>query len=201
MAYYAALKQVGFVTDDELMTFKSNETFLYGHPSMNVERGIEFSSGSLGLGLALGVGTALGLRRRGSLDPRVFVLMGDGECNEGSVWESAISAAHFGLGNVVAIIDKNGLQYDGPTGDILLMDDLAAKWRIFGWEARTVDGHDVAALLEAMEPSDSGVPVVIIANTVKGKGVSFMENDPAWHHSRLSDAQLEAALLEVGGRP
>jgi transketolase len=197
MAYYAALKQVGFVTDEELLAFKSNDTFLYGHPSMNVERGIEFSSGSLGLGLALGVGTALGLRRRGNVTSRVFVLMGDGECNEGSVWESAISAAHFGLGNVIAIIDKNGLQYDGPTGSILTMGDLEAKWRSFGWAAHTVDGHDVAQLHAALSDTPSDVPTVVIANTVKGKGVSFMENEPGWHHSRLSSAQLDQALAEV----
>ena len=197
MAYYAALKQVGFVDDDELMTFKSNHTFLYGHPSMNLDRGIEFSSGSLGLGLSLGIATAMGLRRRGNIDSRVFVVMGDGECNEGTVWEAAASASHFGLGNVVAIIDQNGLQYDGVTEQILGMGDMAAKWASFGWRAVSVDGHDVEALLAAMTFSDE-TPTVIVARTLKGKGVSFMENDPAWHHSRLSDTQLEQALAEVG---
>ena len=119
LAYYAALHQRGFVTADELMGFKSNETFLYGHPSRNPDRGIEFSSGSLGLGLALGVGTAMGMRRLGNFESRVFVVMGDGECNEGSVWESALCGAHFGLDNLVAIVDKNGLQYDGDTENIL----------------------------------------------------------------------------------
>lgn len=195
MAYYAALKQVGFITDDEMMTFKSNDTFLYGHPSMNPDRGIEFSSGSLGLGLALGVGTAMGVRRKGNESTRVYVLMGDGECNEGSVWESALSASHFGLDNLVAIIDKNGLQYDGDTTEILSMDSMAAKWEAFGWTAHSIDGHDVRALLEAFHtPSDK--PKVIIANTVKGKGVSFMENNPSWHHSRLTPQQLEDALAE-----
>lgn len=190
MAFYAALKQVGFVTDEELMTFKSNQTFLYGHPSMNVEKGIEFSSGSLGLGLALGVGTAMGLRKRGNNSPRVFVLMGDGECGEGSVWESAASAAHFGLSNLVAIIDKNGLQYDGPTKDVLNMDGMAEKWESFGWQARTVNGHNTKELMNAFE-SLGGKPTVIVANTVKGKGVSYMENNPAWHHNRLTQAQFD----------
>lgn len=199
MAYYAALKQTGFITDDEMMRFKSNDTFLYGHPSMNPDRGIEFSSGSLGLGLALGVGTALGVRRKGNQSTRVYVLMGDGECNEGSVWESAASAAHFGLNNVFAIIDKNGLQYDGDTTAILSMDSMAAKWEAFGWTAHSVDGHDVRALLEAFHaPSDK--PTVVIANTVKGKGVSFMENNPSWHHNRLSPQQLEEAMAEQAGR-
>ena len=190
MAYYAALKQAGFVTDEELMTFKSNQTFLYGHPSMNPDKGIEFSSGSLGLGLALGVGTAMGLRKRGNNQSRVFVLMGDGECGEGSVWESAASAAHFGLTNLVAIIDKNGLQYDGPTREVLKMDGMAEKWESFGWQARTVDGHDLAELLSAFEDLGNQ-PTVIVANTVKGKGVSFMENNPAWHHNRLTQAQFD----------
>jgi transketolase len=190
MAYYAALKQAGFVTDEELMTFKSNQTFLYGHPSMNPDKGIEFSSGSLGLGLALGVGTAIGLRKRGNNQSRVFVLMGDGECGEGSVWESAASAAHFGLTNLVAVIDKNGLQYDGPTREVLNMDGMAEKWESFGWQARTVDGHDLAELLSAFEDLGNQ-PTVIVANTVKGKGVSFMENNPAWHHNRLTQAQFD----------
>ena len=190
MAYYAALKQVGFVTDEELMTFKSNHTFLYGHPSMNPDKGIEFSSGSLGLGLALGVGTAMALRKRANHAPRVFVLLGDGECGEGSVWESAASAAHFGLHNLVAIIDKNSLQYDGPTKDVLNMDSMAEKWESFGWQARSVDGHDIGALLGAFENLGSK-PTVIVANTVKGKGVSYMENNPAWHHNRLTQAQFD----------
>ena len=195
MAYYAALKQVGFVTDEELMTFKSNHTFLYGHPSMNPDKGIEFSSGSLGLGLALGAGTAMGLRKRGNNTSRVFVLMGDGECDEGSVWESAASAAHFGLSNIVAIVDKNGLQYDGPTREILNMDGMAEKWESFGWQARVVDGHSVSELLEAFDRSE-GKPTVVIANTVKGKGVPFMEHNPAWHHSRLTQAQFDELTAE-----
>jgi transketolase len=190
MAYYAALKQAGFVTDDELMTFKSNQTFLYGHPSMNPQKGIEFSSGSLGLGLSLGVGTAMGLRRRGNHASRVFVLIGDGECGEGSVWESAASAAHFGLSNLVAIIDKNGLQYDGPTKDVLNMDGMAEKWESFGWEARTIDGHNVEHLLDAFERLGSK-PTVLVANTVKGRGVPYMENNPVWHHNRLTQAQFD----------
>lgn len=190
MAYYAALKQAGFLTDEELMTFKSNHTFLYGHPSMNPDKGIEFSSGSLGLGLALGAGTAMGLRKRANNTSRVFVLMGDGECDEGSVWESAASAAHFGLSNLLAIVDKNGLQYDGPTREILNMDGMAEKWESFGWQARVVDGHSVSELLEAFDRSESK-PTVVIANTVKGKGVPFMEHNPTWHHSRLTQAQFD----------
>ena len=190
MAYYAALKQAGFVTDDELMTFKSNDTFLYGHPSMNLDRGIEFSSGSLGLGLALGVGTALGLEQRSNKEPRVFVVLGDGECNEGSVWESAGSAAHFGLSNLVAIVDKNGLQYDGVTEGILNMGNLVDKWSSFGWDVRSVDGHSIDELLSALGTRGNR-PLAVIANTVKGKGVPYMEGNPEWHHHRLTKEQFD----------
>jgi transketolase len=190
MAYYAALKQAGFVSDDELMTFKSNHTFLYGHPSMNVERGIEFSSGSLGLGLALGAGTALGLRLNGNTDPRVYVLLGDGECNEGTVWESAIAAAHFGLSNLTVVIDKNGLQYDGATESILNMGDLANKFESFGWFVQVVNGHDIGELQSAFSKK-SDRPSAIVANTIKGKGVPYMENNATWHHNRLSQKQFD----------
>jgi transketolase len=199
MAYYAALKQVGFITDDELMTFKSNHTFLYGHPSMNIDKGIEFSSGSLGLGLALGVGTAIGLRKRSNHLSRVFVVMGDGECGEGSVWESAASAAHFRLANLVVVIDKNGLQYDGKTQDVLNMDGLADKWESFGWQSRTVDGHNCSELMSAFDDFGDR-PTVVIANTIKGKGVSYMENNPAWHHNRLTQAQFDELIRARVGK-
>lgn len=197
LAYYTALNRAGFVSDLELATFKSNVTFLYGHPSMNLSKGIEFSSGSLGLGLSLGVGTALALNRKGNITSRVFVLMGDGECNEGSVWEAAASAAHFKLDNLIAIVDKNGLQYDGNTCSVLSMDCLSAKWLSFGWSVLDVDGHDVSALYEALSTRSSR-PLAVIANTVKGKGVSFMENNPAWHHARLTQSQFEQAITEQG---
>lgn len=198
LAYYTALQQAGFVTEEELSTFKTNDTFLYGHPSMNLSKGIEFSSGSLGLGLSLGVGSALALNRKGNTASRIFVLLGDGECNEGSVWEAAASAAHFVLGNLVAIVDKNGLQYDGDTCCVLSMENLTAKWESFGWTAVEIDGHNVAALYDALSRCGDK-PLAVIANTVKGKGVSFMENNPAWHHARLSQAQFEQAMAEQGG--
>ena len=195
LAYYTALNRAGFVSDQELTTFKANDTFLYGHPSMNLSKGIEFSSGSLGLGLSLGVGSALALNRKGNTTSRIFVLMGDGECNEGSVWEAAASAAHFGLRNLVAIIDKNGLQYDGNTCSVLSMECLSTKWESFGWSVLKVDGHDVGELYDALS-TRSDNPLAIIAHTVKGKGVSFMENNPAWHHARLTQSQFEQAMAE-----
>lgn len=199
MAYYAALSRAGYLAQEELLTFKSNSTRLYGHPSRNQSFGIEFSSGSLGLGLSLGVGVALGLLRRANDESRVFVVMGDGECNEGSVWEAAASASHLRLSNVVVIIDRNGLQYDGDTRSVLHMGDLQEKWSCFGWDAVVVDGHDVQALDKALNRRCSR-PLAVIADTVKGKGISFMEGNAAWHHSRITQEQFERAMTELGAQ-
>ncbi len=198
LAYYAALKQTGFIKEEELDTFKTEETDLYGHPSMNIPKGIEFSSGSLGQGLSLGVGSCIALKHKGNLTSKVYVLLGDGECNEGSVWEAAMSAAHYNLNNLVAIIDKNTLQYDGNTEDVLSMGNIEAKWTSFGWDAITIDGHSIEELVNAFN-TEHTKPLVIIANTVKGKGVSFMENNPLWHHSTLTAKQYEEVVLELEG--
>ena len=201
-SFYAALCLAGFLDEKELATFKANETRLYGHPAMNPSLGIEFSSGSLGQGLSLGVGSALALKIRGNDVSRVFVLLGDGECNEGSVWEAAMSAVHFGLPNLVAIVDRNGMQYDGHTGPVMNTGDLASKWRSFGWTVRDVDGHDVSALHDALTSATAGTgasaatPQAIIAHTIRGKGVSFMENARVWHHSRLTQAMFDQAMAE-----
>jgi len=204
MAQYAAMKQAGMLTDEELMTFKQHNTRLCAHPSMCPEMGIEFSGGSLGQGLSLGVGTALALRRKGNTDSRVFVVLGDGECNEGSVWEAAASASHFGLDRLTVVVDRNHLQYDGPTCDVLRMDDLAQKWVAFGFDTRTVDGHSVPALREVLRGGAAMVgsaPTAILADTVKGKGVSYMENNPVWHNGALSDEQYAQAMREQGATP
>lgn len=198
LALYAALKQVGLVTDADLDTFKTHNTFLYGHPSMNIPKGIEFSSGSLGQGLSLGVGSCLALQRKGNTTSRVYVLLGDGECNEGSVWEAAASAAHYHLGQLIGIVDKNGLQYDGETKNVLSMDNLEEKWRSFGWDTLVIDGHSIEQLYDAFT-TEHDKPLVIIANTVKGKGISFMENNPLWHHSKLTSKQHQDAMQELEG--
>jgi len=196
LAYYAALSLAGFINEEELATFKCNNSDLSGHPHMDLDRGIEFSSGSLGQGLSLGVGSALALRMRANNTSRVFVLLGDGEINEGSNWEAAMSAAHFRLSRLTVIVDKNGFQYDGSTQAVMDMGDLAAKWDSFGWTARNVDGHDILALIDAMHmPHDK--PLAVIAHTVKGKGVSFMENNRLWHHRRLTQEQFEQAMAEL----
>lgn len=198
LAYYAALLQKGFLTREDLSTFKADETFLTGHPSMDYTHGIELSSGSLGQGLSVGVGCALGLKRKRENNSRVFVILGDGECNEGSVWEAAMAATHFELNNLYVIVDKNGLQYDGCTKSVMNMDSMIKKWEAFGFDTYEVNGHDVLQLVEAFLKKSVNKPIAVIANTVKGKGISFMENSPKWHHAVLSGNQLEEAMRELG---
>lgn len=201
LAYYSALAEAGFFPAAELEAFETDEGPFGGHPVVNLEKGIEFSSGSLGMGLSFGIGIAL--TRKPDNDFNVYVLLGDGECNEGSVWEAAMSAGHYQLGNLVAIIDRNNLQYDGSNDKVMDLMNFADKWRAFGWEAVEVDGHDIAQLYEAfVNPNrDPHKPYVVIANTVKGKGVSFMENQRDWHHSRLTQAQYEQAIAELEALP
>ena len=196
MAQYVALKQLGLLTEEQMLTYKSNNTAVNAHPSVNAALGIEFAGGSLGQGLSLGVGLALALRRKGNAASRVFVELGDAECDEGSVWEAAMSASHYGLNNIVTIVDRNGLQYDGPTEDILALADLEAKWKSFGWNAVTVNGHDVNALVNALS-ARPGRPLAIVAETVKGKGVSFMEHAAQWHNGVVTQRIFEQAMAEL----
>lgn len=197
LAQYAALKQIGVLDDDELMTFKKLGTRLFAHPSRDLDIGIEFSSGSLGQGISLAVGVALALKKKNN-PAKVYVLLGDGECNEGSVWEAMASAAHFRLNNLIVIIDRNRLQYDGETTEVMSMESLSDKFGAFGFDTVETDGHDIAALLDAFSYSGEK-PYAVIADTVKGKGVSFMENNPLWHNGRLTDEQYNIAMNEVAG--
>lgn len=196
LALYTAMWQAGILTDADLTTFKCDESDISAHPSMNPELGIEFSSGSLGQGLSLGVGVGIALKRKNNNSSKVYVILGDGECNEGSIWEAATYAAHLKLDNIVAIIDNNRLQYDGATDDILMMNPMEEKWKSFGWDCVTVDGHNIEMLYDELCKSHDK-PLVVIANTTKGKGVSFMENNPLWHNGRLTDKQYEQAVAEV----
>ncbi len=200
LGLYTALAEAGFLTEEELKTFELNDGFLPGQPQMNLDKGIEFSSGSLGHGLSFGIGSALFAKNKGK-DYRTYVLMGDGECNEGSVWEAAMSASHFKLDNLIAIIDRNNLQSDGISSEIMNMEDFPNKWRCFGWETIEIDGHNIEEIFDALSHKNQNEkPYAIIANTVKGKGVSFMENNNEWHHNRLSEEQYNAAMSEVVGR-
>lgn len=192
MALYAALKQKGVLKD--LSSFKKNVTDLYAHPSLNMDIGIECSSGSLGMGLSFGVGQALALKKKEN-PAHIYVILGDGECDEGSVWEAAMSAGHYGLDNLTAIIDTNHLQYDGETDAVMSLGNMEKKWQAFGWTTRVADGHSVEELYAAFMEPCSG-PKAIIADTVKGKGVSFMENNVAWHNSSLSANNYEKAMQE-----
>ena len=190
------MAKAGIIDENLLSTFKANGSQLSAHPSMNLDLGLEFSTGSLGQGLSYGVGTALALRRLGNEQSRVFVMLGDGELNEGSVWEAAMSASHFSLNNLVAIVDRNGLQQDGRTEQVMSLGNLSSKWLSFGWNAVEIDGHNLVEISSALK-TRSESPVVIIANTVKGKGISFMEANRSWHHSRLTEKQLLDALMEL----
>lgn len=196
LALYPAMVQAGIIEESRLAEFKQNGSQLSGHPSLNGLPGIEFASGSLGQGLSLGVGVCLALKRRNNNTSRTFVFMGDGESDEGSVWEAAASASHYGLNNLVAIIDSNKIQYDGDTEDILSMSPMGEKWKSFGWDVLEIDGHNVAALIDAYNMF-TDKPLMIIANTVKGKGISFMENNWRFHNSRLSANQYEQAIREL----
>lgn len=194
LALYAVLADKGFLPPDEINRVCRLGCRLGGHPEWGKVPGVEFSTGSLGHGLPVGVGFALNARveRRQS---RVFVLVGDGECNEGSVWEAALMASKHRLSNLTVLVDYNKMQSFGPTSQVQDMEPLAAKWASFNFAVREVDGHNPAALLEVLDalPLDPRRPAAVICHTVKGKGVSFAENNPAWHHkSRLSDEDIDA---------
>jgi len=196
-ALYGALAERGFFPVAELASYKRMGSRLAGHPAKSIP-GVELATGSLGHGLAVGNGVALAGKHDGR-DSRVFVVMGDGECQEGVVWEAAMAAAHYRLDNLVAIVDRNGVQEDGPTEKIMALEPFADKWRAFNWEVREVDGHDVAALSRELHavPFAAGRPSLLLARTVKGKGLSFAENTHTWHYGKLSLEQKAQALAEL----
>ncbi|MGK2965048.1 MAG: transketolase, partial [Tepidiformaceae bacterium] len=196
--YYSLLAERGYFSTELLSSFRTLGSPLQGHPSMNAVPGIEMSSGSLGQGLSFAIGQSVAARLDGR-DYRSWVLMGDGELNEGQVWEAAQAVPHFGLGDrIIALVDRNGIQNDGFGNDIMRIDP-ARMWRGFGWHVIECDGHDMAAvdqaLSEAKRPHDQ--PRVVVATTVKGRGVSFMENNPGFHGKAPTPEQLEQALAEI----
>lgn len=197
-ALYATLAEKGFFPVELLATFDQLDSICQGHPDMRLTPGVDMSTGSLGQGLSAGVGMALAARQL-DLNSRTFVLLGDGECQEGQVWEAALTASHYHLDNLTAIIDVNGIQLLAPTSEVLSLTPLRAKWEAFGWSVREADGHDFGQILSALKKDESVTgPTVVIAQTVKGKGVSFMENKAEWHSKAPSSDQLSAALLELG---
>lgn len=201
---YAVLALRGYYPEEEVFTFDKIDSRLQGHPDMTALPGLDMSTGSLGQGLSPGVGMAIGAKRRG-LDFRTYVMLGDGEIQEGQIWEAAFVAARYKLDNLVVIVDHNRLpQYSWPNaggeGLTLHQPEIRARWEAFGWRVLEMDGHDMAAVVQTLSHAHEGapgVPTAIIAHTVKGKGVSFMENAYAWHAKPLTDEQRDQALAEL----
>ena len=198
MAQYACMHELGWLTDDDIAHYFADGTKLKGLSDAHVP-GLEVTSGSLGHGLSVGVGLALAAKRNGT-NQKVFAIVGDGEANEGAIWEALLFAAQFRLSNLIAIIDANGFQAMGPTRDVMDLGHIADKLKTFGLETREVDGHNEAALDRALTeliylPGDK--PRALVAHTVKGKGVSFMAGDNRWHYTRLTDATFQAAVEEL----
>ena len=198
-AQYSALAVRGFFPREDLLSLRKMGSKLQGHPNMQYVPGVEMSTGSLGQGFGAAGGMALANKLDG--DPgRVYVLLGDGELQEGIVWEAAMSASHYKLDNLVAFVDHNGLQIDGRNEDVMTVMPIAEKFRAFGWNVLEIDGHDMEQILNALKEARQckGCPTAIIAETVKGKGVSFMEGQAGWHGKAPNDEQTEQALAELG---
>jgi len=197
LGFYAALYTFGLIGKKEIMSFQQNESEFIAHPIMDLDFGIESSNGSLGHGLSLGVGIAMAAKLK-KKSFKTFVMLGDGECNEGSVWEAVMCASHHKLDNLIAIVDRNSMQNDGESIDIMNFSSIESVWRGFGWNVASIDGHDLDALVENLVPvKNTDKPTVIIANTVKGKGISFMENVASWHHGTLTQKTYDQAIEEL----
>lgn len=196
LVQYCVLESVGRLTKEELYTFEQNGSHYTVHAQKNIEKGLEFSGGSLGLGMSYAVGVAYALKEKGS-KAKVYVLLGDGECDEGIIWEAMMFAKHNDLSNLFVIVDHNHLQADGFVEDVMDTSNLAEKFRAFGFHTIELDGHSIEALSEAYsQPSDSK-PTAIIAETIKGKGVSFMENKYNWHFTVLPEGKYKKAMAEL----
>ena len=195
---YAALAEKGYFDKKELKTLRKYGSMLQGHPDMNKTPGVDMTTGSLGQGLSCAVGMALAAKLDGS-GVKVFAVLGDGECDEGQIWEAAMAARHYRLDNLIAIVDLNGLQIDGFTKDIMDTSPLAEKWRSFGWKTYEIDGHDLDAIEDAVDRAISvtGSPACIVASTTKGKGVTFMENACDWHGNAPSEEEKDRAICDI----
>ena len=196
---YATLAERGFFPVEDLLTLRKADSHLQGHPNMNDTPGVDMSTGSLGQGLSVANGMALA----GKLDGRdyyVYVIMGDGEIQEGQIWEAAMSAGHYHLDNLIAFVDHNGLQIDGKNEDVMNVNPIGDKFAAFGWNVIAIDGHDLEAISDAVDAAkaQTGKPTVIVAETTKGKGVSFMENQVGWHGTAPNAEQAAQALAELG---
>ena len=200
MAQYACLLALGWIAQDDVENYFKDGSRLKGLSDAHVP-GCEVTSGTLGHGLSVGVGLALAAKRRAT-GQRCYAIVGDGELNEGAIWEAVMFAAHARLSNLMVVVDANGFQAMGRTGDIMALGDIAGRFAAFGFDTVTVDGHDMAAIscaIEQLQAIDSDKPKALVANTVKGKGVSYMENDNAWHYLRLTPPLYRQAMRELGG--
>lgn len=200
-ALYAALAEKGYFNLDKLKTLRKSDSFLQGHPDMNKTPGVDMSTGSLGQGLSVANGMALA-GRLNNKDYYVYVMLGDGEIQEGQIWEAAMTSSHYHLNHVIAFLDLNGLQIDGTNDEVMKVKPVDEKFRSFGWNVLTADGHDCTAICAAIDKAKTctAKPSIIICNTIKGKGVSFMENVAAWHGTAPNAEQTAAALKELGGK-
>ncbi len=198
--YYCVLARAGFLPESELATYGKFGSRLYGHPTMKVP-GVEVPTGALGHGLSVGVGMAIA-GKRDNTDYRVFVLMGDGEQAEGSIWEAAMAAAHYKLDNLVGIIDYNKLQISGNVDTVMRLSSLRDRWTSFGWRVEEVDGNEISALNTLFDrlSSTGDMPTLVLAHTTKGKGVSFMENNASWHHHVPTEKELAQAMSELNSQ-
>ena len=200
LGFYASLYVFGLIGKNELASFQQDESEFIAHPIMDLKYGIESSNGSLGHGLSLGVGVAMAAKLK-KKDFKVYVMLGDGECNEGSVWEAVMCSYHHNLDNLVAIVDRNCMQNDGESKDVMSFFSLEKAWEGFGWNVISVDGHNFNELEKGLLLKDDLTkPTVLIANTIKGKGISFMENVPSWHHGKLTENTYNEAINELSGK-
>lgn len=195
LAEYPVMAEMGFFPKEQLHTYEENDGLIVGH-QRNLELGFEYASMSLGMELSYAVGKGIMAKQAGKTW-RVYSLLGDAECEEGSIWEAFITAAHYKLDNMTVIIDRNYMSVDGNTEELMAQRDMQQKLEAFGWESVTVDGHNLEALIEALSHKPEGRPYAVIAQTTKGKGVSFVENNKAWHQAVLSEAQYQQAIEEI----
>ncbi len=196
---YRVLADKGYFPVEEMKTLRQINTRLQGHPCSNHTPGVDISTGPLGIGLSAGLGISIAQKLR-KMDAYTYVVLGDGEVNEGAVWEAAMAAVKFKASNLIAVLDRNHVQLDGTSDEIMPLGDIGAKWKAFGWNVILCDGHDIKALYEAIYQAkeESEKPTIIVAETVKGKGVSFMEGKNIWHGKAISDEEYKAAMLELG---
>ena len=198
LGLYSALIEAGLIDESLKDTFEDDYSALLGHPVQNRKLGIEFTNGSLGMGLSIGVGVAIACKKK-NLGNKVYVILGDGECNEGSVWEAFMAANHFKLDNLVAIIDCNKFQLSGAVDEIMSLGNMSEKLKAFGWVVDEVDGHNIKSLCAVLDSAkQQDKPHAIVMNTIKGKGFSFSENNNSWHHAVVTQSAYEQGLSELG---